>query len=200
MSQPAGEFAIGLLPPPDISALVDEHRRRYDPLFGRTVPHITVKQPFQLVGELQRLQAALTRVCRDTSPFELVVDDVGCFRHHHVNVVYFAAVLAPPLRHFQRAVVLATAPFARHDYPEYSLRSEVDCYVPHITIGQELSEQQLDELLSRLATDRPRFRFTVESAVLARHHGEGHWRVVSQHRFGGAGEGAAFLYTREGLC
>jgi 2'-5' RNA ligase len=177
---PAGEthYGVGVLPPPDIGAAVDRYRARYDgDFYARTVPHITVKQTFRLLCTEAELVSRLRAVCRETSPFPVGLVGVRVFGHGGRHVVYLHVPHTDELMAFQRRLVRALADVAGHS-PHYTLDYELTSYLPHMTIGQNLSEERLAEIRAELTAESyyPAFCFPVTHVSVARRDPESVWR------------------------
>lgn len=169
---------IGILPPPEIGEAIDRYRARFDGLFyERTVPHITVKQTFRLLGDHEALMARVQAACRDTPPFSVGIVGVADFGHGGVFAVYLHVLHTEELMGFQKRLVRGLADVAGHS-PMFTLDYELTHYLPHVTLGQQLTERRRDEIRVELAAEayHPAYCFPVHYVSVARRDPDMVWR------------------------
>ncbi|MBI3979359.1 MAG: 2'-5' RNA ligase family protein [Chloroflexi bacterium] len=171
-------YGLGLLPPREQAAAIDRYRARYDGVFySRTVPHCTVKQPFQLAGDEAALVVRVREVCRETRAFPVSVEGVGDFGHDDIYVVHLRVKPTPGLMAFQRRLVEAL-----RDLVDRNLLAPMDHeqvhYLPHITLGQRLSPEERDLILAELALEspQPQYDFAATHVSVARRDPDMVWR------------------------
>lgn len=132
-------YGIVIFPPRDVQDLANSFRKRYDPRYSLIPPHITLKYPFQLKErKLEDVVSHLEKVAERTEPFQIEFHKVSTF-HPTTNVVYLAIRNEEPVIRLHEQCNEGVL----YDEETYS-------YVPHLTIAQEMTNAELNDIYGTL--------------------------------------------------
>jgi 2'-5' RNA ligase len=158
---------------PEADLAVGDHRLRHDANTARGVPaHVTVLFPFRSpLDPATSEQVAM--ICRGFAPFEARFESVGRFPG---EVVWLAPT---PTETF--AALLATTAGRFPDCPPYG--GTIPHPIPHLTIGEDMSIVDADELTLAVASALPITTFVRELTLLVEDDAGG-WSAGSSWPFG----------------
>lgn len=132
-------YGIAIFPPRNIQDKANAYRKRYDPHYALIPPHITLKNPFELKERnLDDIIQHLNEVASDTTPFQVEFHKVSTF-HPTNNVVYLAIRDEEPLVRLHERCNQGVL------YDEETYK-----YVPHLTIAQKMSNDELNDVYGSL--------------------------------------------------
>ena len=180
--QPQHFFAVIAYAPPEISAAVDDIRRRYDPAFKDAIPpHITIKRPAVLSNRalLPAMSGAIRVGLQNIAPFQVELDGYGIFRHPGRNVVFIKVRDERPFCQLHMAVAHAlSSVLADPGLDQY----ENAAYHPHLTIGNALSNLELAVMEHELSDGsyRLNFSFALTEIALFSQPPAQPWQTVDQ--------------------
>ncbi|GGE22955.1 putative phosphoesterase YjcG [Marinithermofilum abyssi] len=133
------KYGIAVFPEKKVQDIANSYRKRYDPHYSLIPPHITLKQAFEMDDDqLSRAIVHLDQVAQQTSPFEARFTKVSTF--HPTNNVIFLSIADP-------------APFkSLHEKINQGCLQHEESYdfIPHLTIGQSLSDDELHDVYGSL--------------------------------------------------
>ncbi|MFS0882779.1 YjcG family protein [Metabacillus niabensis] len=133
------KYGIALFPSKKIQDLVNSYRKRYDPHYALVPPHLTLKTAFEANDEdIEAITDELRKIAQLTSPIKLSIKKVSSF--YPVNNVIYLKV-EPTKELIELHEKLHTG--GLNSQPEYA-------FVPHITIGQKLSDDEHSDVLGSL--------------------------------------------------
>ncbi|MDQ0224116.1 YjcG family protein [Metabacillus niabensis] len=133
------KYGIALFPSKKIQDLVNSYRKRYDPHYALVPPHLTLKTAFEANDEdIEAITDELRKIAQLTSPIKLSIKKVSSF--YPVNNVIYLKV-EPTEELIELHEKLHTG--GLNSQPEYA-------FVPHITIGQKLSDDEHSDVLGSL--------------------------------------------------
>lgn len=163
-------FGIATFPQKEVQDLANSYRKRYDPHYSLIPPHITLKERFELdQDQIDQLTQDLDQVASNFEPFTIEITRVKHF-HPTTPTLYLAieegASLLTEL-HKQIEGVF--------DYPEIS-KSLYD-YIPHLTIGQKMDEEELHDVYSNLRQKRFQIKSTIDRFHLMYQLENGSWSI-----------------------
>ncbi|MDQ0217456.1 hypothetical protein ELQ35_07035 [Peribacillus cavernae] len=134
------KYGVAIFPSKELQDKANSYRKRYDPHYALIPPHLTIKGPFEATDtEIKTIVEMLEQIASNSNPFTLKVLKVSSFQPVN-NTIYFKVELTPELEQLNEALnskVLLEAD------AEYS-------FVPHITIGQQLSDDEHSDVFSQL--------------------------------------------------
>ena len=161
-------YAVVAYLPGRLGRFVNDLRRRLNPSHSCWLAHVTILPPRSLQATLEEATAVLRQTCAGFNPFEITVNGLSTF--WPVNGVVFLSIAAGS----QRLVQL-------HDAlnGEVLQQQEVYPYVPHITIAQQLSEEDTQAVLADASQRWAHFdgdaSFRVESLTLVQQLADNSW-------------------------
>lgn len=166
------KFGVVIFPSKKLQDLVNSYRKRYDPHYSLITPHLTLKSPFEAdeekVGEItQRLK----QIAENTHPFPLNVLKISSFKPVN-NVIYFKI---KPTKELTTLHEQLHTDFVGEN-PEYA-------FVPHITIGQRLSNDEHSDIYDSLKMLQLEHEETVDRFHLLYQLENGSWTVYDTFRF-----------------
>jgi len=159
--------AVVLIPPLEVWPTIQGIRRRYDRQFRRWMPHVTLLYPFRPFEEFEEAAERLSKALLGVEPFEL---ELATFHHFEHNTRTFTLWLAPqpaePLVDLQARLVREFP-----DCNEVNLHSTG--FLPHLSVGQARTREELEVRLALLQTRFRPIRFVATEIALI-HRGPGH--------------------------
>lgn len=133
------KYGIALFPPRQVQDLANSYRKRYDPHYTLIPPHVTLKSPFKLGNRtLDDIINQLQDIASTTPAFQMHFHKVSTF-HPTNNVVYLAVQNPEPVTELHNRCNDGVL----HDEEAYH-------YVPHLTIGQNLSNGEILDVYGSL--------------------------------------------------
>ncbi|MGD6818924.1 YjcG family protein [Metabacillus sp. 84] len=133
------KYGIVLFPAKKLQDLANSYRKRYDPHYALIPPHLTLRTPFEASDEnIKEISKELRAIAKKFSPVQLEVQKISSFSPVN-NVIYLKAEPNDNLIALHNELYTG----ALEEEPEYS-------FVPHITIGQKLSDAEMADVLGQL--------------------------------------------------
>ncbi|WP_026693469.1 YjcG family protein [Peribacillus kribbensis] len=133
------KYGVVIFPSKKLQDLVNSYRKRYDSHYALIPPHLTVKSAFEATDDrIKELAEKLKPIARQFEPFTMKVSKVSSF-HPVNNVIYLKIDPVDELKGLHDSL---------HDQffegePEYA-------FIPHITLGQNLSDDEHSDVLGQL--------------------------------------------------
>jgi len=176
-------YAMALVPPPEISATCSEIRKQFDPSrSNKTFPHITLKQPFTMVGDQKTAEQALLQatknICAQHHPLQVDLEQVDRFDSPvHGAVVHVRVTLSPALQQLQQKLVQAIS--AVGGMTEHlTVVQEIQTYYPHLTLAQGLSHEAAALAMTSNTDAVTQKQFTADSIVVGRCGADQVWEKI----------------------
>ncbi|MFD1735365.1 YjcG family protein [Bacillus salitolerans] len=167
------KYGIALFPSKKLQDLANSYRKRYDPNYALIPPHVTLKNSFDTSDDdIKDLVQELHKVASEVKPFTLNVYKVSSF-HPVNNVIYLAVESTPALENLHNKMHTGAFPSEK----EYA-------FVPHITIGQQLSDDEHSDVLSSLKMLNINHQETVDRFQLLYQLENGSWTVYETFHLG----------------
>ncbi|HZH58372.1 MAG TPA: YjcG family protein [Metabacillus sp.] len=133
------KYGIALFPSKKLQDLANSYRKRYDTHYALVPPHLTLKTAFEAEdNEIEVVAKELRKIAEATEPLHISIKKVSSFSPVN-NVIYFKVEPTDELKVLHKK--LHTGSLAGQ--PEYA-------FVPHITIGQNLSDDEHSDVLGSL--------------------------------------------------
>jgi 2'-5' RNA ligase len=133
------KYGIAIFPSKKLQDVANSYRKRYDPHYTLIPPHITIKESFTLNDDqVKDTVSKIKKIADETPPFPLSVYKVGSF-HPVTNTIYLGIKTHDTLLALQNRLNSG------------SLEQELKyTFVPHITIGQKMSDGEHSDILESL--------------------------------------------------
>lgn len=167
------KYGIAIFPSKKIQDEANSYRKRYDPHYPLIPPHITLKEAFEVEDDvIEQLVPELKRVANETEPFTIQVNKVSSFVPV-TNTIYLKVEPNEELTNLYEK--LHTGKFPNNK--KYA-------FVPHITIGQELLDDEYSDVFGRLKMRSFEFEEKVDRFQLLYQLENGSWTVYESFVFG----------------
>lgn len=167
------KFGIGIFPSKKIQDLANSYRKRYDPHYALIPPHLTLKDAFEESEEkITELTNTLQKIAAKTNPFSLKINKFSSFQPVN-NVIYLKVEPSTELDQLHQLINTQIG----GQKPEYS-------FVPHITIGQKLSNDEHSDVFGSLRMLQVNHEQTVDRFHLLYQLENGSWTVYETFRLG----------------
>jgi 2'-5' RNA ligase len=170
-----GEMRIGvvLFPSKKLQDWVNSNRKRYDPHYALIAPHLTLVNSFETTGEeAKELTSRLRQVAGKHQPFTLRTSKISSF-HPVNNVIYLKVEPDSKITALHKEL---------NDAVEQS-NSEY-AFVPHITIGQKLSDDEHFDVYGQLKMQGISHEEEIDRFHLLYQLDNGQWNVYETFRLG----------------
>lgn len=158
------KFGIAAFPSKKLQDLVNSYRKRYDSHYSLIPPHLTLKYPFEIdEAQVETIVDKLEEMSTKSQPFTLSVLKVSTFQPVN-NVIYLKIDANNEL-------------MALHDQLNNELNGgqEEFAYVPHITLGQNLSNDEHSDVFGQLSMLDLRHEETIDRFHLLYQLENGSW-------------------------
>lgn len=133
------KFGIVIFPSKSMQDKANSFRKRYDPHYALIPPHITLKSPFDAAEEkTKEIAQELDNIVSNLKPFTLKVGKVSSFAPVN-KVIYFKVEKTPELEALNEKL-----------HTGYFEQVREFAFVPHITLGQNLSDAEHSDVLGQL--------------------------------------------------
>jgi len=133
------KYSIVVFPSSKVQEVANSYRKRYDPTYATIPPYIRLKEAFDLdESKLPELVAHLEQVAADTPSFTTHFHRVSSF-HPTNNVIYFALQSKEEFTELHKKITTHCVN-----------QQETYAYVPHLTIGRDLADDELRDVMSQL--------------------------------------------------
>lgn len=168
------KYGIAVFPSKEISEAANELRKRYDPRFDFIAPHITLKGAFEADEQtLKQTKKQLEAIATEISPFRIEVNKVSSFAPV-TNTIYFK--VEP-----NETIIKLFDALHTDDLPG---ESEFN-FVPHITVAQELAEDEISDVFGSLQMKHVQFEDTITAFHLCLQDEEGTWSAIETYALKG---------------
>jgi 2'-5' RNA ligase len=167
------KYGVVIFPSKKLQDLANSYRKRYDPHYSLIPPHMTLKSPFDSTQEeIKTSSDKLRNIAKKFQPFTIQTTKVSSFKPAN-NVIYFKVTPNSELDQLQNEI---NQQF-REKKSEYS-------FVPHITIGQKLSDDEHSDVYGTLRMLKVEHEETIDRFHLLYQLENGSWTVFETFRLG----------------
>lgn len=134
------KYSIAIFPAKKLQDLANSYRKRYDPNYALIPPHIKLKDPFEATDEeIKDITKELHEVSNKAKRFSLNVYKVKSFNPIN-SVIYLAIKQTDEIMELHEML-----------HNEKLGQEKKYAFVPHITIGQRLSDQEQSDVMGRMS-------------------------------------------------
>lgn len=167
------KYGIAIFPSKNIQDEANSFRKRYDPHYALIPPHITLKEAFHVEeNELKDMVTELKRIANETKPFTININKVSTFAPV-TNTIYFKVEPVPALMNLQKKLQEGTL-----------TNNLTHSFVPHITIGQQLMDDEYSDVFGTLKMSKFTFEDTIDRFQLLYQLENESWTVYETFVFG----------------
>ena len=166
-------FFVAILPPPEISAGIDEIRKQcsmdYEVYSALKPPvHITLIPPFRLNVALENKLVASLQHCRNFKSFEQELRDYDGFPP---KVIFIRANKNPDIIALHKNIATKIRPY---------LKESTGSINPHITIAyRDVGKHVYEKIIEAYSKKRFRANFNVNKFALLKHDGK-KWNLFKE--------------------
>ena len=130
---------IVVFPSREVQERANSYRKRYDSQFTWIQPHMKLKWPFEVTdAELPALVAEIETVTSQAEPFSIQFRKIKTF-YPNTRVIYFGIQDPSQLENLHNQL-----------NQEPLFRQEKYAFTPHLTIGQDMNEDEFHDVIGRL--------------------------------------------------
>jgi 2'-5' RNA ligase len=167
------KFGVVIFPSKKLQDLANSYRKRYDPHYALIPPHLTLKYSFNAnEEEATSLANQLREIAKHHSPLEIKAYKYSSFYPVN-NVIYMKVDTTAELEALQTEINEKLD----HEKSEYA-------FVPHITIGQKLSNDEHSDVYGSLKMHSFEHEEIVDRFHLLYQLENGSWTVYETFRLG----------------
>ncbi|MCJ7840335.1 YjcG family protein [Lederbergia sp. NSJ-179] len=166
------KYGIVIFPSKKLQDLANSYRKRYDPHYALIPPHLTLKEGFETEDKPEDLTDILKKIARQHQPVHLKFLKVSSFQPI-TNTIYLKVEKTDELQRL-------------HDdlYEQMPGREPEHPFVPHVTIGQELSNDEHSDVFGSLGMVGVEHEETVDRIHLVYQLENGSWATYETIRLG----------------
>jgi 2'-5' RNA ligase len=167
------KYGIAMFPSKKIQDEANSYRKRYDPHYPLIPPHITLKEAFEADDEMiEELIPELKRIANETDPIVLQINKVSSFVPV-TNTIYLKVEPNDKLTTLYEKLHEGKFP-----------QNKKYAFVPHITIGQKLMDDEYSDIFGRLKMRSFQFEEEIDRFQLLYQLENGSWTVFESFVFG----------------
>ncbi|WHY79014.1 YjcG family protein [Neobacillus sp. WH10] len=167
------KFGVVIFPSKKLQDLVNSYRKRYDPHYALIPPHLTLKNAFEANEEdAKDFSNKLRKIASTTKPFSLKTSKISSFQPVN-NVIYFKIDPTEELTNLHSEI-----------NQEFNKENLDYAFVPHITIGQKLSNDEHSDVFGSLRMTKVNHEETIDRFHLLYQLENGSWTVYETFRLG----------------
>lgn len=167
------KYGIVIFPSIEIQDEANSLRKRYDPKYTHISPHITLKAPFEMDESMRdTIVNELKKIAKETKPFNIQINKVSSFAPV-TNTIYFKVEPIPELAELHEKLHVGKFPSEREH-----------AFVPHITVAQDLVEDEYSDVYGSLRMKEIKFVDTVDRIQLCYQLENGTWTIYDTFVFG----------------
>lgn len=159
-------YGIAMFPSKEIQDEANSFRKRYDPHYSLIPPHLTLKEAFEADDDyIEELIEDLRKIAKKTKPIDIAIKKVSSFSPV-TNTIYLKVEPNEELNRLVDKMYSGKFP-EEMEHP----------FVPHITIAQDLVQDEFSDVLGSLRMKTFDFKDTIDRFHLFYQLENGAWSV-----------------------
>ncbi|MBD8003874.1 YjcG family protein [Bacillus norwichensis] len=166
------KYGIVIFPSKTLQDLANSYRKRYDPHYALIPPHLTLKAAFETEVDAHSITEKLEAIAKKYEPFVLNIRKVSSFQPIN-NTIHLKTEKTPQLEGLYEDLY-ASLPGDKPEHP----------FVPHITIAQNLSNDEHSDVYGQLRMLGIEHEETIDRYHLLYQLENGSWTVYETFRLG----------------
>ncbi len=167
------KFGVVIFPSKNLQDLANSYRKRYDPHYDLISPHITLLSAFEAAEEdTKQFVEKLQQIANNRNPFTLKTSKVSSFYPVN-NVIYLKVEPVEELKALHAEI-----------NQEFSNQPSEYAFVPHITIGQKLSNDEHSDVFGTLRMMKINHEEMIDRFHLLYQLENGSWTVYETFHLG----------------
>jgi len=169
------KYGIVAFPSKKLQDLANTYRKRYDPHYAKITPHMTLKDSFEATEEdIQAIVKQLDDIASQHAPLKIHASRISSF-FPTTNAIYFRIEPTEQLETFHR-LLEEKIPFGDSKH----------VFVPHITIGQKMTDSEHDDIFGQLRMTGVDEKDSIDRIHLLYQLEDGSWTTYETFRLTGA--------------
>ena len=168
------KYCISIFPSKQLQDIANSYRKRFDNKYSLIPPHITLKKAFEAgENEITAISNQVKQIAQQSEPFTIEITKAKSF-HPANNTIYFKVEMSPELEKLYNAL----------NDEEFFGKNTDYSFVPHLTIAQELSNDEHLDLLAQLTNLNISHQENVDRIHLLYQLEDESWTVYETFRLG----------------
>lgn len=169
------KYGIVAFPSKKIQDLANTYRKRYDTHYALITPHLTLKDAFEADdAQISEISSKLQKIAVQFAPLEIHASRISSF-YPTTNAIYFRVEPTEQLSSLQKTI-----------QDELKIGKPKHVFVPHITIGQELTDSEHDDIFGQLRMTGVDETDTIDRIHLMYQLEDGSWTTYETFKLNGA--------------
>ncbi|MBU9720534.1 MULTISPECIES: YjcG family protein [Bacillaceae] len=166
-------YGIAIFPSKKLQDVANSYRKRYDSRYSMIPPHLTLKEAFEAdEGNVGEIVSHIRNVAKEVSPFTLEVYKFSSF-YPVTNTIYMKVRDTAELTTLHEKL--------NSGMLQHELKYQ---FIPHITIGQDLDNDECSDVYGRLKLEDIRHEETVDRFSLLYQLENGTWTAYETFLLG----------------
>lgn len=168
------KYGFVLFPSKELQDKANSYRKRFDPHYSLIAPHITLKDAFEAdTSEIEDIIEKAGKISLQYQPFKLKVLKTSTFQPV-TNTIYLKVEPVPELEGLHDSL----------NKEEFGGSASPYSFVPHITIGQKLSDQEHSDVFGQMSMLDLTHEEEATEFHLVGQQENGTWKVISTFQLG----------------
>lgn len=168
------KYGIAIFPSKTLQDKANSYRKRYDTNYSLIAPHVTIKAAFEASdAEIKNIEQKIEDVVTHFDPMVLKVLKASTFQPVS-NTIYFKVEPSIELEGLYNAF----------NQEEFAGAPSPYNFVPHITIGQNLSINEHSDVLGQLSMLDLTHQEVISEIQLMKQNEQGTWNVYKTYKLG----------------
>lgn len=166
------KYGIVIFPSKSLQDLANSYRKRYDTHYALVPPHITLTSPFEKTDvSIKELSDQISTAAKEFKQFQINISKFSSFKPVN-NVIYLKVEPSKEIVDL-------------HDALDNLLETKSEyAFVPHVTVGQELSNDEFSDVFGSLRMQTVNHTEMVDRIHLLYQLENGSWTVYETFRLG----------------
>ncbi len=166
------KYGVVIFPSKKIQDYANSLRKRYDSNYALIPPHLTLKASFDATeDQIRDIASKIEDIAQNSSPVSIRIKKFSTFTPVN-NVIYLKVEPTPEIDSLHQQLLM-----------NFSGGTEYN-FVPHITVGQNLSDDEHSDVYGTLRMNEINFEETADRIHLLYQLENGSWTVYETFRLG----------------
>lgn len=168
------KYGIVAFPSKKLQDLANTYRKRYDSHYTKITPHITLKEAFDAnESDISRISESLSDIANKFAPLKIHASRVSSFSPT-TNVIFFRIEPTEQLTTIHQEI-----------QSQINLGNSKHVFAPHITIAQDLTSSEHDDIFGQLRMIGVNEQDTIDRIHLVYQLEDGSWTTYETYRLTG---------------
>ncbi len=168
------KYGIVVFPSKKLQDLANTYRKRYDSHYSKITPHITLKEAFEAdETEINKISETIASIAKKYAPLKIHASRISSF-FPTTNVIFFRIEPTEQLTNLHQEL-----------QKQVNIGKPKHVFIPHITIAQDLTETEHDDIYGQLRMIGVNEQETIDRIHLVYQLEDGSWTTYETYRFSG---------------